>query len=255
MLKHFARVGQGLLDLALPSACPCCDISVTAHGLVCASCYAGLPLVAEPLCVRCGVPVPLIGMLDGQGQCRACREHPPGYDQARAALIYAAQVKSLMLAFKHGDRLDLIDLFVSRMAQAGRTLLARADLLVPVPLHWGRFVRRGHNQAGALAQELALRAGKPCGHAVLERPRPTERLAGFGAAERADRMAEALRVRPRQDARLEGRQVLLVDDVLTSGATASAAARALRAAGATRVDVLAAARALDPLASIKITEA
>lgn len=180
------------------------------------------------------------------GLCPGCAQHPPGFDRARAALRYDAQARRIVLPFKHADRTELAGALAPHMARAGAALLREADLLVPVPLHRTRLLARRYNQAALLARALSRLSGLPALPDALARGRRTESLGTHSARERAALLEGAITVRPGRAARIAGRRVLLVDDVMTSGATASACARALKAVGATSVDVLVAARVPDP---------
>lgn len=240
------RFGGAVLDALLPPHCLTCDSAVESQGTLCADCFRGLHLLSPPFCRTCGVPFLHAGQGGADGLCPTCRARPPAFETARAALRYDEGAKSLVLPFKHADRTDLAAPLAARMARAGAELLARADLIVPVPLHWRRLLARRYNQAALLARRLAAGARKPCIPDLLRRHRPTPALGERGAAERALLVGDAFAVHPRAIPRLAGRRVLLVDDVMTSGATAEACALALLEAGATAVDVLAAARVPDP---------
>ncbi len=178
--------------------------------------------------------------------CPRCRLAPPLFGRARAALRYDAQGRRLILAFKHADRTELAATLASHMARAGATLLRDADLLVPVPLHRMRLFRRKYNQAALLARALARISGRPYLLEGLVRRRATASLGFKSAAERAAEVAEAFSVRTLYAGRMRGLRVLLIDDVMTSGATANACTAALLDAGAAAVDVLVAARVPDP---------
>ncbi|MEI6162495.1 MAG: ComF family protein, partial [Roseococcus sp.] len=178
--------------------------------------------------------------------CEACVTAPPAFTAARAALRYDEGAKALILPFKHRDRTELAAPLARHMARAGAELLRRADLLLPVPLHRWRLFRRRHNQAALLAARLAQLTGKPHAPMLLRRLRATAPLGELGAREREAVLEGAFGLAPGATSRLGGRRVLLVDDVLTSGATADACARVLREGGAAEVMVLAAARVPDP---------
>jgi ComF family protein len=183
---------------------------------------------------------------EGGELCPACAARLPAFAQARAALRYDEGAKRLVLPFKHFDRTELAAPLARHMARAGATLLARAELVAPVPLHWRRLQQRRYNQAALLAGHLARAAGKPQIPDLLRRIRVTPALGERGAAERAALLVGAFAVTARYCRRLAGRRVLLIDDVMTSGATADACAAALLSSGAASVAVLAAARVPDP---------
>ena len=244
MSRGAGRAGRGVLDLLLPPQCPLCEAPVMDAHLLCAACFREITLLSEPLCRCCGVPMALPE--PEPRLCPACTAAPPVFGMARAALRYDAAARRLLLPFKHGDRTDLAPLLAAQMARAGSAPLARADLLVPVPLHRRRLMARGYNQAALLARLIARRVGRSMLADALLRVRATDPLGGLDAPGREAAVAGAFAANPARRARLAGKRVLLIDDVLTSGATANACARALLAAGAVAVDVLAAARVPDP---------
>ncbi|MCS6932562.1 MAG: ComF family protein [Acetobacteraceae bacterium] len=243
------RAAGFVLDSLLPPLCLSCRVPVLAAGAQCPDCARGLNPPGGFLCHRCGVPLGgglLAERVEGRLLCPGCHAAPPDYGQARAALLYDEGAKPLILALKHGRRTDLARWLARRMAAAAPDLLARAEAVVPVPLHWRRLLARGYNQSGLMAAHLARAAGLPLLPRALRRLRATPPLGARSAAERARVLEGVFAVAPRAVPRIAGRRVLLVDDVLTSGATASACARALLSAGAAGVDVLAAARVPDP---------
>jgi ComF family protein len=171
------------------------------------------------------------------------RGRTPVYDRARAALRYDEASRGLILAFKHADRTDVTPTLGQWLARAGSELLAEADLVAPVPLHRWRLLRRGYNQAALLANVLARDTGAVLAPDLLQRVRATPSQQGLSGRARQDNVtAGAFRVHPWHRRRVEGRRVLLVDDVLTTGATVGACARVLRRAGALQIDVLTLAR-------------
>jgi len=245
-LRALRGAGRAALDLVLPPTCIACDRPVDAPGRLCPECFRATGFITAPCCAVCGVPFDAAPQAGDGGLCPTCEAARPDYDRARAALRYDAGARRLILPFKHGDRVEIATALAPMMARAGPALLRSADLLVPVPLHRWRLFRRRYNQAALLAQALARIAARPVLPDALVRTRPTAALGGKGAGERRAEVADAFAVRARRAERVAGRRVLLIDDVMTSGATASACARALKAAGAAGVDVLAAARVPDP---------
>lgn len=244
-----------LLNVLLPPHCLTCEAKVDAQGSQCGECFATLGFVTAPLCDRCGVPLPHAGAgvphgsggrLDIALWCPRCMARPPAFGAARGALRYDAGAARLILPFKHADRTELARPLARHMARAGSALLAAADLLAPVPLHPRRLFARRYNQAALLSQRLARASCKPHAPGLLRRTRATPPLGDQGAQTRAATVAEAFELGRGAAARVAGRRVLLIDDVLTSGATAEACAALLLHAGAARVDVLAAARVPDP---------
>lgn len=249
-LARLARLlvgaGRVVLDHLLPPSCACCEAEVDRAGAVCGDCFRELGFITRPFCRSCGVPFAHLAQGGPAGLCPACVEHPPLVREARAALRYDAASARLILPLKHTDRTELAGMLGQHMARAGAALLREADVLVPVPLHRRRLRARRYNQAALLARVVGRRADRPVLVDALLRRRPTPSLGEMGATERAAALADAIAVRPSRGAHIVGRHVLLIDDVLTSGATVNECARALLAAGAASVDVLVAARVPDP---------
>ncbi|MGX9390410.1 ComF family protein [Nitrobacteraceae bacterium UC4446_H13] len=239
-----ARLPRAVLDVALPTLCAACREPVAGDGL-CATCWGQLSFIELPFCPRLGIPFvydPGPDILSMQAIA-----DPPAFHRARAAVRYDDIAKTLVHALKYQDRTDLAPTMGRWMARAGNELLADADLLIPVPLHWRRAWSRRYNQSGALAKIIAKHGHAAVAGDVLRRVRPTQQQIGLSKTERAANVQGAFAVALDKIADIHGRHIVLIDDVLTSGATADACARALLRAKAKQVDVLVFARVVDTL--------
>jgi len=239
-LKPFGRV---VLDTLLPPQCLGCDRQVASDGQFCMLCFGQINFISKPFCGSCGVPLAFAQSGLPSGICSKCEAMPPSFTQARALLRYDRATKNLILPFKYADRTEYARGLALLMAKPGAALLDRADMLVPVPLHVSRLRQRGYNQSALLAGELGRIAGKRVLPDGLIRVRATVPLGPLGLEARRNELFQAIKIRRPVFA---GQSVLLIDDVMTSGTTANECAAVLRAAGATRVDVLTAARVPDP---------
>lgn len=237
------RLANRALDVILPPRCLACGAGVGEQGTLCPDCWAAIDFLAPPLCARCGYPFEI--ETGGAELCAACLARPPVFDRARAVLRYDAASRAMLLAFKHADRTDLAPPFGRWLARAGAELLAEADLVAPVPLHWTRLFARRYNQAALLARTAAQETDRSFASDLLVRRRRTKPQRA-GLAARARNVAGAFIVPPARREAVEGRRVLLVDDVRTTGATLEACARALKAAGAKSVDALTLALVVRP---------
>lgn len=244
----FAGAGRVVLDAVLPPLCLGCNEIVSAPGALCASCWQGFSFISVPHCACCGTP--LAEDLGPDALCAGCLVRRPRYHRARAALVYDDQSRRLVLPFKHGDRTDIARACGGWMARAGADLLASADLVAPVPLHWRRLFMRRYNQAMLLARIVVRAAARDedlrLAPDLLRRQRWTGSQAGLGAKERRRNVREAFDVHSKWRPMVADKTILLVDDVLTTGATVEACARALQRAGAKGVDVLTLARVVRP---------
>ncbi len=233
-------VKAGILDAIYPPRCLACPEPTDApHGL-CSACWRDTHFIADAACDKCGAP--LIGEAGAGDLCERCTSHPPAWDRGAAAIVYSGAGRRVVLAFKHGDRLDMVGPLAAWMAAPGRDLLATADLIAPVPLHWRRLIKRRYNQSAELARRLSRVSGVPLAADLLTRTRATVPQEKMTRESRAANQAGAFAVNPRRVDAVAGKTVLVIDDVLTSGATLSSCAEALRAAGARRVNVLTLAR-------------
>ncbi|MBM3545070.1 MAG: ComF family protein [Alphaproteobacteria bacterium] len=235
-----------LANLILPPVCIVCRTRIGAHGLLCGACFAQIDFIAPPICDRLGVPLPYDP--GAPSLSAAAIAEPPVYDRARAVARYSVTMRELIHAFKYRDRHEGVPLFGRWLARAGAELLADADLIVPVPLYPSRLWWRRFNQSAMLAQALSRQSGIPADCFALKRVRRTASQVGLTHDQRKRNVAGAFKVTESAKARVRGKTVVVIDDVITTGATAEACARALLRAKATRVDVLALARAVDPTA-------
>ena len=238
--RAFARAA---LDLALPPLCGACREPVNGRGL-CPACWSKLSFITRPYCERLGIPFvydPGPGILSMEAIA-----DPPAYNRARAAVRFDEISRALVHALKYGDRLDLAPMMGRWVSHAGREILAEADALVPVPLHWRRQWVRRFNQSAMLAAAISAESGLPVAAGALKRVKPTAQQVGLSRTERASNVQGAFKVPDEGRAAVARRRLVLVDDVLTSGATVEGCARALLRAGAANVDVLVFARVADP---------
>ena len=194
--------------------------------------------------MQCGLP--FATQAEAGRACRACTAAPPPWGQARGAVMYDDAARALVLPLKYADRTEIAATLALHMQRAGSELLASAELLVPVPLHRSRLLHRRYNQAALLAASLSRRTGVRSLPDALQRSRATESLGALSAARRAEMLLGTISVRAYRRDAVAGRRVVLVDDVLTSGATARICTTALLDAGAANVDVLVASRVADP---------
>ena len=233
-----------LADLLLPPVCIVCRTRIGEHGLICGACFAEIDFIAAPLCDRLGVP--LLYETGGPNLSASAIANPPAYDRARAAAHYSATMRDLIQSFKYRDRHEGLPLFGRWLVKAGQELLEEADILVPVPLYRARLWSRRFNQSALLAQQTGRLSGVAVDCFVLKRVRATASQVGLTAKQRKRNVAGAFRPDPAGKQRIKGKRVIVVDDVITTGATVEACAKTLRRGGATHVDVLALARAVEP---------
>jgi ComF family protein len=228
-------------DLIVPPCCLVCRARVAAHHLLCAACWREVSFIRPPLCDVMGLPLPFD--TGERTVSAAAMARPPAYDRARAVAHYAGAMRTLVHQLKYADRHDARTLLGRWLADAGRELLAGADVIVPVPLSRLRLLQRQFNQAAVLAGELSRQTGISADPLLLTRTRSTGSQVGMTRDQRRRNVAGAFAVPARRRPALAGRTVLIVDDVVTTGATVEACARTLKRAGAARVDVVALALA------------
>ena len=235
-----ASAARVVLGIVYPPTCIGCGGATGEPHSLCARCWSQIAFIERPFCERLGTPFAIdLGM---PLLSPAAIAEPPVFERARAVARYDDVARRLVHRLKYGDRLELARALATMMVRSGAELLAEAQVIVPVPLHRWRLWWRRFNQAMALASVVSKASGVPCDPFLLARVKPTKPQVGLSKAQRGENLQGAFRVPAEARPRLEGKRVLLVDDVLTTGATANAASRALLRGGARAVDVLAFAR-------------
>ena len=219
------------LDFALPKRCAGCGEITADRGSFCPSCWAKLDFLPDHGCVRCNVPVHIAGTI-----CGPCLQDPPRHDGVLAAIEYGDIARALALQLKYGRKARVADVMADLMARnAARYPEA---ILVPVPLHRWRIWQRGFNQSLLIARNVARLTGQDVRPAPIIRVRRTSPLGGLNPSARRREVGGAFRMEPKEREHIAGRDVLLVDDVYTTGATANACAGILKRAGAKSVRIL-----------------
>jgi len=236
------RLAVRLLDAMLPPRCLACGGPVDRQGGVCPACWRRLSFIGPPVCACCGLPFEVAAL--AESLCGECLSRRPPFQQARAVLVYDEASRPLVLGLKYADQTFAAQAYGAWIARSGAELLAGATLLAPVPLHWWRLLRRRYNQSGLLAQAVHRATGIPHVPDLLVRHKPTAIQGGLSPAGRRRNVAGAFGVRRGMAARVRDAHIVLVDDVLTTGATVAECTEVLVRAGAARVDVLTLARAV-----------
>ena len=234
---------QRALTVIYPHQCLLCDAMVEVAGGLCPCCWADVPFNTGHSCDLCAAP--LIGESDGFADfCDACMTTQRPWKRGRAALLYSGAGRRLVLGLKHGDRTEFVRPAARWMARAGREVLSEGSLLVPIPIHWSRRLRRRYNQSADLARALAKLTACTVAPDALFRTRATSRQEQMSVDERILNQANSMQVNAAWLEELEGRDIVLIDDVMTSGATLGFAAETLAQAGVSGISCLVLARAI-----------
>lgn len=231
---------QSAIRFLFPPQCISCRAETGEEFGLCGACWREMPFNSGLSCDGCGQPLP--GDDDGKELCDTCLTAPKAWQRGRAALIYEGTARRLILGLKYGDRQELAIPMARWMAEQGADILRSRVLIAPVPLHWRRFFSRRYNQAALLAECVAKTVGTDYCPDLLLRTRATRKQEGMSREERFENQRQAFVISVRRQALVQEKHVVLIDDVMTSGATLSACAEACLAAGATNVDVLVLAR-------------
>lgn len=229
-----------MVDMILPPRCIVTGDLVGAQGAISGAAFRGLDFVGAPFCDACGLPFTFEA--EAGALCTACLTERPVFGCARAAVIYNDASRTMILGFKHGDKMHAVAAFTPWMLRAGQEVIAAADIIVPVPLHRRRLLARRYNQAMVLAAAVARSSGKEVIPDLLARVRATPSQGHLKVKERQKNVARAFAVRARYKDLIAGKNVVLIDDVYTTGATVKECAKVLMAAGTACVNVLTLAR-------------
>ncbi|MCB2134767.1 MAG: ComF family protein [Rhodobacteraceae bacterium] len=232
---------QSAIGLLFPPQCVNCKAPVASDFGLCADCWQATPFVTGLVCDQCGTPLPGTDT-GGAEYCDDCLTIARPWQRGRAGMLYRDVGRKLVLALKHGDRLDLARPAAKWLARAAVPLLCDRMLVAPVPLHWQRLLRRRYNQSALLSRGVAMECGLDHCPDLLVRRKRTATQDGLGRDARFANLAGSIQVHPARRQRIAARHVLLVDDVMTSGATLAAAADCCLGAGAESVSVLVLAR-------------
>lgn len=235
-------VANRLLDIIYPPRCIMCMGNVHENGNICATCWGDVNFISDPQCELCGFPFDFDTQIELI--CAGCMKEKPRFAKARAVFLYDDASRKMITSFKYNDRTENRTAYARWMARVGADMLKDADILVPVPIHFGKLFLRKYNQAGILAQELVKISGGRCILNALIRKRYTKTQAGFNRNLRFKNIKGAFAVNQKHLSKLQNKKILLIDDVITTGATAEECTKILLKAGVAKVEVLTLAKTL-----------
>lgn len=232
--------GEQITDFLLTRRCSVCMAELATAPALCPTCWMDLHFIKSPICARTGVPLPFD--LGPESVSLSAMRFPSAYDRARSALIYNGTARQLIHKFKFHNRPEIAALLTPWLQTCGQDFLQDADYLIPVPLHLFRIVSRRYNQSAELARMLSQSSGVPMKVEWLRRVKKTSQQVGMTRDMRRKNLKNAIEVKPNKVAALAGKNIILIDDVITTGSTVTACAKTLRKAGVARIDVLSVAR-------------
>lgn len=237
------------LDVVLPPKCLKCAARVEQAHNICPDCWKGLHFISEPKCICCGYPFGLKMGIDynvlGENRCGACQNVSRSFDQAISALRYDDDSRTMIIGFKHHDKLEYASYFAKLLNHAGAAFFKECDIIAPVPLHKKRLLKRRYNQSALISRILARELSLEHGPDLLIRTKNTPPQQG-NIKKRSKNVRGAFKVGPKQRQAVKGKNILLIDDVYTTGSTAENCAKALKKAGAEKVNVLTIFRVVSP---------
>ena len=240
MKKRIKRILLFILNTLLPPRCLICQTIVCDTNGLCADCFAKVHFLTDQSCPVCGRPYTFPVQKGENLICGKCLMNPPHFKYLKAVFAYDQFSRNLILPFKHANRTEVVPYLSRLMFMRGRDLLSECDMIIAVPLHWKRMLKRKYNQSALLAVQLSKRSGKPFVNDELVRVKNTASQGHKTHQERLENVKDAFQVRHSQS--IQGKKIVLVDDVSTTGATFNECARVLRQAGAVQVTALCVAR-------------
>jgi ComF family protein len=238
------QTGQHVMDGLFPPQCPCCNEQVDIPGSLCAVCWPQVTFISEPACISCGYPFEY--KIEDDLQCGNCIANPPYYSKGVSVFQYDDFSRQMVLAFKHADRTDLAKVFAKWMARVSASQIQEDTLIIPVPLHPGRLLKRRYNQSALLSRHIGAQINRPVLMQGLDRTKRTPSQGGKSLKARFRNVKGAFKVASTAQQQITGKHILLIDDVYTTGATLNECAKSLIKAGARDITILTLCRVVRP---------